>query len=153
HLWVYASEIASVDEGISPGDMVEVRDHRRRFLGRGSFNPASTIRVRILSHESEEPVDRSFWERRIDEAIAYRTRVLPGETTLRMVYGEADGLPGLVVDRYGDYLCLQIGTLGVERARSVLLSILQDRLHPAGIYERSDFTSRAHEGLAASEGI
>lgn len=153
HLWVYASEIASIDEGISPGDMVEVRDHRRRFLGRGSFNPASTIRVRILSHESEEPLDRSFWERRIDEAIAYRARVLPGETTLRMVYGEGDGLPGLVVDRYGDYLCLQIGTLGVERARSVLLSILQARLHPAGIYERSDLTSRAHEGLAASEGI
>ena len=153
HLWVYASEIATLDDGISPGDIVEVRDHRRRFLGRGSYSPASAIRVRILSRIPDEPLERGFWERRIDEAIAYRSRVFPGETTLRVIYGEGDGLPGLVVDRYGDYLCLQVGTLGMERARPALLSVLQDRIHPSGIYERSDLTSRSHEGLPASEGV
>jgi len=153
HLWAYKSEIASVDDGVAPGDLVEVRDHRRRFLGRGTYNPASTITIRILTREAEEPVDRSFFERRIDEALAYRARVLPGEETLRLVYSEGDGLPGLVVDRYGSYLCLQIGTLGMERLRGLLLAVLRDRVDPAGIYERSDLSSRAHEGLPPTEGV
>ena len=153
HLWVYAGEIASVDEGASPGDLVEVRDHRRRFLGRGTYNPASTITVRLLSREPEEAVDRAFLDRRIAEALSYRARVFPGETTLRVIHGEGDRLPGLVVDRYGAHLCLQIGTLGMERLRPLLLEILQERLHPAGIYERSDLSSRAHEGLPPAEGV
>ena len=153
HLWVYASEIAAVDEGASPGDLVEVRDHRRRFLGRGTYNPASTITVRILTRDADEAVDRAFLERRLDQALSYRALVLPGETTLRLVYSEGDQLPGLVVDRYGDYLCLQIGTLGMERFRPLLLDILRERLTPAGVYERSDLASRAHEGLPPAEGV
>jgi 23S rRNA (cytosine1962-C5)-methyltransferase len=153
HLWVYSGEIASVDEGATPGDLVEVRDFRRRFLGRGTYNPSSTITVRLLTREPDESVDRSFFERRIDEALAYRSRIFPGESTLRLVFSEGDGLPGLVVDRYESWLCLQIGTLGMERFRSLLVAILRDRLNPKGIYERSDLTSRAHEGLPASEGI
>jgi 23S rRNA (cytosine1962-C5)-methyltransferase len=153
HLWVYSGEIASVDDGAAPGDVVEVRDHRRRFLGRGTYNPASTITVRILTREPEEAVDRSFFERRLDEALAYRAAVLPGETTLRLVYSEGDGLPGLVVDRYGGYLCVQFGTLGMERFRPLLVAALRERLNPGGIYERSDLSSRAHEGLPPAEGI
>lgn len=153
HLWVYAGEIASVDEGAAPGDLVEVRDHRRRFLGRGTYNPASNITVRLLTREPDEIVDRAFLERRVENALSYRDRVFPGETTLRLIYSEGDLLPGLVVDRYGAYLCLQIGTLGMERFRPVILAILRDRLDPAGIYERSDLTSRAHEGLPPAEGV
>ncbi|HEV8335122.1 MAG TPA: class I SAM-dependent rRNA methyltransferase [Candidatus Polarisedimenticolia bacterium] len=152
HLWVYASEIASVDEGAAPGEVVDVRDHRRRFLGRGTYNPASTITVRLLTREPEEGIDRAFFERRIDEALAYRERVFPGETALRLIYGEADLLPGLVVDRYGAYLCVQIGTLGMDRHRALLLTVLRDRLNPAGIYERGDLSSRAHEGLPPAGG-
>lgn len=153
HLWIYGSEIASVDEGVSPGDLVEVRDHRRRFLARGTYNPASAITVRILTRDPDEAVDRAFFERRIDEALSYRKRVLPDERTLRVVYSEGDGLPGVVVDRYGSHLCVQIGTLGMERFRSLLLSILHQRLDPAGIYERSDLSSRAREGLPPAEGV
>jgi 23S rRNA (cytosine1962-C5)-methyltransferase len=153
HLWVYSGEIASVDEGTQPGDLVEVRDFRRRFLGRGTYNPASAIAVRVLTREADEPVDRSFFERRVDEALAYRARLFPGESALRLIFSEGDGLPGLVVDRYGSCLCLQIGTLGMERFRPLLLAILRDRLSPEGIYERSDLASRAHEGLPPGEGV
>jgi 23S rRNA (cytosine1962-C5)-methyltransferase len=153
HLWVYSAEIASVDEGIEPGDLVDVRDHRRRFLGRGPYNPASAIAVRLLTRDPGESIDRAFFERRIDEALSYRERVLPGEETLRLVFSEGDSLPGLVVDRYGGYLCIQIGTLGMERHRALILEILRDRLGPAGIYERSDLSSRAHEGLPPREGV
>jgi 23S rRNA (cytosine1962-C5)-methyltransferase len=153
HLWIYASEIASVDEGAAPGEIVEVRDFRRRLLGRGTYNPASTITVRLLTRLADESIDRGFFERRLEEALAYRERVFPGETNLRLVSSEGDFLPGLVVDRYGDHLCLQIGTLGMDRLRPLILSVLQDRLQPLGIYERSDISSRAHEGLAAAEGV
>jgi 23S rRNA (cytosine1962-C5)-methyltransferase len=153
HLWIYASDIASVDEGAAAGAIVEVRDFRRRLLGRGTYNPASTIAVRLLTHLSDESIDRGFFERRLDDALAYRARVLPGETTLRLIYSEGDGLPGLVVDRYGSHLCVQIGTLGMDQLRPLILSVLQDRLQPQGIYERSDLSSRAHEGLPVTEGI
>ena len=153
HLWIYASDIASVDEGAAPGEIVEVRDFRRRLLGRGTYNPASTITVRLLTRQSDESIDRGFFERRLEEALAYRARVFPGETTLRLVYSEGDYLPGLVVDRYQDHLCVQIGTLGMDRLRPLILSVLQDRLQPLGIYERSDLSSRAHEGLPAAEGV
>ena len=153
HLWVYASEIASVDEGAAPGDVVEVRDFRRRLLGRGTYNPASTLAVRIFTRHADEAVDRGLFERRIEEALAYRSRLFPAETTLRLIFSEGDHLPGLVVDRYGDFLCLQFGTLGMERFRSEVLAVLKERLDPAGIYERSDLSSRVREGLPPAEGI
>jgi 23S rRNA (cytosine1962-C5)-methyltransferase len=153
HLWVYRGEIASVDEGVAAGDMVEVRDFRRRLLGRGSYNPASTLSVRLFTREPQEAVDRILLEKRIAEALAFRDRIFPGETTLRLVFSEGDFLPGLVVDRYGDYLCVQLGTLGMERFRPALLEILDQQIHPRGIYERSDLSSRSHEGLSPAEGI
>jgi 23S rRNA (cytosine1962-C5)-methyltransferase len=153
HLWVYASDIASVDEGAGAGEVVEIRDFRRRLLGRGTYNPASTIAVRLLTRQADEIIDRQFFQRRLEEALTYRARVLPGETTLRLVYSEGDFLPGLVVDRYGSHLCVQFGTLGMERMRPLILSVLQDRLQPVGIFERSDLSSRAHEGLPPAEGV
>jgi 23S rRNA (cytosine1962-C5)-methyltransferase len=152
HLWIYASEIASVDEGALAGEVVEVRDFRRRLLGRGTYNPASTITVRLLTRDADEAIDRAFFQRRLEEALAYRALVLPGETTLRILFSEGDYLPGLVVDRYGSHLCVQFGTLGMERFRPTLLAVLQERLEPLGIYERSDLTSRAHEGLPPAQG-
>jgi 23S rRNA (cytosine1962-C5)-methyltransferase len=152
HLWAYASEIASVDDGVGAGDVVEVRDFRRRLLGRATYNPASTLALRVLTRHADEPVDRAFFAARLEDALAYRARVLPGETTLRLIFSEGDRLPGLVVDRYDRYLCVQFGTLGMERWRETILEVLAERLAPAGIYERSDLSSRAHEGLAPAEG-
>ena len=153
HLWAYRSDIVSVDEGISPGDVVEVRDFRRRLLGRGTFNPVSTLAVRLLTRHAEEIIDRKFFEARLEDALAYRSRLFPGETTLRLVFSEGDFLPGLVVDRYGGYLCVQFGTLGMDRLRPLVLEVLRERLEPAGIYERSDLSSRAHEGLPSTQGV
>ena len=153
HLWIYASDIASVDEGVSAGDIVEVRDFRRRFLGRGSYNPASTLAVRIFTREPEEAIDRAFFQRRLEAALAYRARIFPAETTLRLVYSESDLLPGLIVDRYESWLCVQIGTLGMDRMRPLIVDALSSRLEPAAIYERSDLSSRTHEGLSPVEGV
>lgn len=152
HLWVYAGEIRSVDDGIEPGEVVEVRDYRRRFLGRGPYNPASLIRVRLLTLLPEEEIDLPFFQRRIREALAYREQVFPGEETLRLVSSEGDKLPGLVVDRYGPYLCLQVGTLGMEKLRPLFVEALQNCLRPSGIYERSDLSIRSYEGLEARQG-
>ncbi|HEU5182040.1 MAG TPA: class I SAM-dependent rRNA methyltransferase [Candidatus Polarisedimenticolia bacterium] len=153
HLWAYASEIASVDEGVAAGDVVEVRDFRRRLLGRATYNPASTLALRVLTRHAEEKVDRAFFAARLEDALAYREQVFPGETTLRLIFSEGDRLPGLVVDRYDRYLCVQFGTLGMERWRETILEVLSERLAPAGIYERSDLSSRTHEGLSPTAGV
>ncbi len=152
HLWAYASEIVSVDEGVAAGDVVEVRDFRRRLLGRATYNPASTLALRVLTRQADEKVDRAFFAARLEDALAYRERVFPGETTLRLIFSEGDRLPGLVVDRYDRYLCVQLGTLGMERWRDTILEVLSEKLAPDGIYERSDLSSRTHEGLPPAAG-
>src|SRR3989338_2013500 len=109
HPWIYRSEIARVESEGEPGAIAEVRDRRGRFLGQAIVNLKSEIAGRLLSR-SEEPIDASFFERRISEAVARCGRSVKGPDACRLVFGEADHLPGLIVDRYSDLLVIQILT-------------------------------------------
>jgi len=153
HLWIYAGEIESVEDGASPGDTVEVTDHRGRFLGRGYYNPASSIAVRILTRDRKEAIDAALIRRRIAQAVAYRRHFFAAGESCRLVFSEGDLLPGLTVDRYGPVLAVQISTLGMDRMREDIVAALQDAVHPRGIYERSDLPTRQREGLEPRTGL
>jgi len=153
HLWIYGGEIDRVDEGLDPGAAVDVVDHRGRFLGRGYYNPASSIAVRIMTRRRDEDLDGALLRRRIAQAIAYRRQFYAAGESCRLVFSEGDWLPGLTVDRYGPCLAVQISTLGIDRLRDDLVTGLQDAAHPRGIFERSDLGVRAREGLPPRTGL
>ena len=113
HPWIYASEIERVDGEFQNGDIVDVADFRGKFIGRGFYNPQSQISLRILTR-NDEPCDRDFFARRIQEAWDYR-KLLCDPMSCRLIYSESDFLPGLVVDKYGDVLVMQSLSLGIER--------------------------------------
>ncbi len=146
HPWIYRSEIARVEHEGEPGAIARVHDSRGRFLGQAMVNLKSQIAGRVLSRE-EAPIDAAFFERRIREALARCGRSVRGPDGCRLIYGEADHLPGLIADRYGDLLVVQYLTAGMERVREILLAALRERVHPRAIYERNDASSRKLEGL------
>ena len=147
HLWVYAGEIERVLGDPEPGSAVQVVDSRGEFLAGGYYNPASTIAVRVVTRDPDEAFGPALLKRRIREAIDYRASLGLGGEAERLVSSDGDQIPGLTVDRYGDQLVVQIGTLGLDRFRSDITSILVEALHPRGIFERSDMPARSHEGL------
>jgi 23S rRNA (cytosine1962-C5)-methyltransferase len=153
HLWIYAGEIDRVEGDPEPGGTVEVADARGRFLGRGYYNPRSTIAARVMTRRRDEPLDGGLLRRRIARAVAWRRQHYDAGDVCRLVYSEGDWLPGLTVDRYGSWLTMQIGTLGMERLRGEIVEALKDAVHPRGIYERSDLPVRSHEGLAPAIGV
>jgi 23S rRNA (cytosine1962-C5)-methyltransferase len=112
HPWVFSGAIAMVDGSPAPGDVVEVRDARDGWLARGYYNPRSQIVVRLLTWVQDEPVDDAFWRRRLGEASARRAALAsdPRTSAYRLIYAESDRLPGLVVDRYDDWLVVQFLT-------------------------------------------
>ncbi len=156
HPWIFATQILKMEGDPAPGDVVQVLDARRRPLGQGYVNPHSMIRVRLLTWNMDERVDRNFMMRRIERAWHFRERMgLNG--SCRVVFGEADGLPGLVVDRFLDekglsVLAVQFLTLGMERWREVVLDALHQTLSPDGIYIRNDVPVREKEGLELHKG-
>lgn len=151
HLWVYQSEIGIIGIGVKSGDVVEVVDNRGRFLGMGYYNHASQIAVRLLSKEREE-INSDFFRKRIGQAVAYRRRVTDGASSYRLIFGEGDLLPGLVVDRFEDYLVVQFLTMGMEVNRETIINLLIEQCHPAGIIERSDLSVRHLEELPERSG-
>jgi 23S rRNA (cytosine1962-C5)-methyltransferase len=152
YLWIFEGEIAAVEGHPGPGDLVDVVTERGRFLGRGDFSPASKIRVRLLTR-AEEPVDPAFFERRLRAAIALRRRVVSEATAYRLVFGEGDLLPGLVVDRYADLLVMQALTVGVDRRQEMLADALLGLTGARAVYLRNDAKSRALDGLALGQGF
>jgi 23S rRNA (cytosine1962-C5)-methyltransferase len=137
------------------GDVVEVHDVGNNWLARGLWNSQSQIRVRLLTWNPDQAIDRVFWRRRLERAIAGRTALAqdPETTAYRLVHAESDGLPGLVVDRYGDFLVVQFLILGMDRRREMLVELLREMLAPRGIYERSDVEVRDKEGLEQRTGL
>lgn len=153
HPWVFSNEIAGAVRDLPEGGTVDVLDHRGAFLGRGHANPSSLIAVRLLSRRKREDIDHpAFLAHRIREAIAYRQTVQPGRRSLRLVHGEADGLPGLHVDRYGDVLAVNLTTAGMEARRDVLRGALREVLEPGAAVLRCDGIEREREGLDPEHG-
>jgi 23S rRNA (cytosine1962-C5)-methyltransferase len=153
HPWIFAGEIAKTEGEPEPGQLVEVRDHRGQLLATGYWNPASQITVRIVAYGPLEKLDTEFFRKRFERASTHRTRFLGEGASCRLVYGEADFLPGLVVDRFNDTLVVQVLTLGMESAKEAWLPALIEVFSPKGIYERSDVGVRTLEGLEERTGV
>ena len=151
HPWIFRSDIARVEGDFTPGDMVEVRSSRGRFLCKAFYNPQSQIALRIMTLK-DEPVDRAFIFRRVKEAVDYR-RTFADLRSCRMVFAESDRLPALIVDSFGDVLVLQCLALGMERFKQDVVDALVEELHPMGIWERNDVPVRRLEGLEMTTGL
>jgi len=147
HPWVFSNEIARIEGEREPGVAAELFDAGGGFLGSGYYNPRSLIAFRLLSRQREDIDCVAFYEQRLQAALAHRQAVYPNLRSFRAVYGESDFLPGLVVDRYGDYLSLQILSAGMERRRELLLEALHRVFAPQGIIARNDVAVRGLEGL------
>lgn len=150
--WVYANEIAGIDGDFAPGDLVAVHSHTGQYLATGYINPQSQIAVRIVSYSPLPEMDRAFFAERLRRCVEHRSRFVGDANGYRLVYGEADFLPGLVVDRFADVLVVQILSLGMERRKGVIVETLAELLRPQGIYERSDVPVRELEGLEQTKG-
>jgi 23S rRNA (cytosine1962-C5)-methyltransferase len=150
HPWVFEGSIAS--GRADPGETVRVESSDGQFLAWGAYSPSSMIRVRAWSFDEAERIDRAFFERRIARALALRTRLPVQSDGVRLVHGEADGLPGLVVDRYADVLSVQFLSAGSERWKDVIADALMAATGARGLYERSDVGVRGLEGLAPRTG-
>ena len=152
HPWIYHGEILRLTAQPADGELVQVKDHRQRFLGVGFFNSKSKINVRVLSPERVE-VNETFFEERIRAALAVRQKHLPDATSFRVVNAESDFLSGLIVDKYEDVLVVQISSLGMDQRKAQIVAALQKIFSPRAILERSDMASRKFEGLAEANGI
>jgi len=150
-LWIFDNEIDWYDDVCTDGGIVDVLDSREQFVARGCFNSKSKIVVRVLTRNREETIDRDFFFRRISAAWQSR-KALGFSDSCRVVFGESDGLPGLTVDKFSDYLSFQIVSLGMESYRAEILSVLIELFSPKGIMERNDLPVREKEGLRQQKG-
>ncbi|HEU4529591.1 MAG TPA: class I SAM-dependent rRNA methyltransferase [Steroidobacteraceae bacterium] len=151
HLWVFSNEVDTAATPLTrfePGDPVQVHSDRARFLGYGYVNPRSLIAARIVSRSAEQPLDQALLVQRVQVAHSLRRRLFE-QPNYRLVYGESDGLPGLVVDRYDQTLVAQIGTAGMERLKPQIAQALEKVMHPRGLLWRNDSSSRELEGLTS----
>ncbi|MBR6702395.1 MAG: hypothetical protein IKI78_04580, partial [Clostridia bacterium] len=158
HPWVYDTEILSVFGKTGNGCLADVCTQKGAYLGTGLVSEKSKIRVRVLSSNANETFAASFWERRLRYAIDYRRTVMgPDFSCCRLVFGEADGLPGLTVDRFSDILVTQVLSFGIEKRKEMIYSLLVGILAEygekvGGIYERNDVAIRDNEGLEQYKG-
>jgi 23S rRNA (cytosine1962-C5)-methyltransferase len=150
HVWVYASDVDR-PENARPGDTVTVVDPRGLPLGTAHFSAASQIALRLFSSQVE-PLDAAFYRRRLAAAIAHRRKAVSGSDACRLVFSEADQLPGLIVDQYAGTLVLQTLTQGMDRAQPLIVELLEELLRPAGIWERNDAPVRTKEQLPYRSG-
>jgi len=152
HPWIYQGSILRLTAPVADGEIVQVKDHRQRFLGIGFYNSKSRINVRVIAKE-RVPVDQAFFENRIRDSLEIRKKHLPQASSFRVVNSEGDFLSGLIVDKYEDVLVVQISALGMDKRKDSIIAALQKILTPRAIVERSDMPSRNFEGLAESTGV
>ena len=152
HLWVYRTQVEGWPQSVEAGDLGDIENSRGHFVGRAYLNPRSMIFARVLARERAS-VDVGFFLSRLNEARAWREQLLGSErlslsdSACRIVHSEGDALPGLIVDRYGDALVVQILTAGMERRRELILEALDKIFHPRLIVLRNDSPMREREGL------
>jgi 23S rRNA (cytosine1962-C5)-methyltransferase len=152
HPWVFGNEIDRIDDGLADGDIADVMTHEGEFVGRGYVNTQSAIVVRLLTRDRGEAVDAAFFHRRIARAWDYRRRLGYVENC-RVVFGEADDLPQLIIDKFNDHLVVQTLALGIDRWKPAIVDALRDIFQPRGIYERNDVPVRELEGLPQQKGF
>ncbi|MEI8033583.1 MAG: class I SAM-dependent rRNA methyltransferase [Chlorobiaceae bacterium] len=154
HLWVFSNELESVPRDIAAGETVKLFTHDKKFMGVGFFNPNSLISFRLLSRQDEE-IDRDFFMKRFFEALTLRDKIYSPEETnaYRLVHGESDGLPGLIVDRFNDGIVLQAFSAGMDRHIPLISEVLAEMLHPQAIVVRNESLLRELEGLTLHKSI
>ena len=150
--WIYIDEINEYDGDYENGDIVEVYNHKNYFIGKGYINDRSKITIRIMTHDKNEEIDRDFFKKRFKMAWDYRKTVID-TSSCRFIFGEADLLPGLTIDKYEDYYVIQISTLGMDKYRDIIVDLLVNEYGAKGVYERSDIATREIEGLEQTKGF
>ena len=160
HPWVFEGEVLKESEKPENGSLVDVVSEKGKYIGTGFYNDHSKIRVRLLSYNANDRFDEAFFERRVRYAVDYRKTVMPGAdfACCRLIFGEADGFPGLTVDRFDDVLVAQVLSLGMERHKNQIFSLLLRVLREMGervkgVYERNDVKIRELEGMSEKKGI
>lgn len=156
HPWVFAGAIASISGAPEPGDEVALHTHEGQFIAWGLFNPHSQIRVRLYSWNEQHRIDREFWADKLDEAFRLRLlmfRDADEETACRLVFSEADGLSGLIVDQFGEWLLVQVTSLAVSKRLDLLVELLQEKLNPRGIFLRTERGMTDQEQLDLQDGL
>jgi len=153
HPWVFAGAIAAVTGEPADGAEVDLHSSAGNFVARGLFNSQSKIRVRLYSWQPDVPLDRAFFQQRLESAWRFRRDVLKLETACRVVFSESDGLSGMVVDRFGDWLVLQFTSLALAQRRDMIADVVTDIFQPKGIYVRTEKGIGKLEGLVLHDGL
>lgn len=152
HPWIFGNEIERIEGEPAGGEIVDVFFHNRKFAGRGYINPKSQIAVRLLTWDKSEQINHEFFFRRIRDAWQYRIKI-GFKNSFRLVFGEADFLPALVIDKFEGYFVLQTLSLGMDKWKETIVAVLNDLFRPLGIYERNDVPVRELEGLTQVKGF
>lgn len=152
HPWIFANEVNIVEGDTEAGATVEVYTHDKKFVGKGYINPQSQILVRLMTRDSREAIDEAFIFRRIREAWDYRQKLGYVENC-RLVFGEADLMPALIIDKFNDYFVIQTLSLGMDRWKAAIVQALEQLFQPRGIYERNDVPVRELEGMVQQKGF
>ncbi|MBS1775293.1 MAG: class I SAM-dependent rRNA methyltransferase [Bacteroidetes bacterium] len=152
HPWVFSNELGDHEGSFEAGDIVEVYSYNGSFVGKGYINPASQIRIRLVSRQKDEAIDDQFFYDRISAAWEYRKQIGYVENC-RLIFGEADELPALIIDKFNDYFVIQTLALGIDKWKSAIVSALKKIFQPKGIYERNDVPVRELEGLPQQKGF
>src|ERR1051326_578120 len=152
HLWAFSNEIEKIEGEPQAGDIAQLRNYARKFLGSGFYNPQSLIAFRLLTR-TEEELSFDFFRKRIETALLLRRKLFSNSETFRLVHGEGDYLPGLVIDKYTDLISVQTFSAGMDRRQTLICDVLESLLHPAGIVERNESAIRSLEGLEQRKGI
>ena len=150
--WIYIDEINEYDGDYENGDIVEVYNHKNFFLGKGYINDRSKITIRIMTRDKDEEINKDFFRKRFAAAWEYRKTVID-TSSCRFIFGEADLLPGLTIDKFEDYYVIQISTLGMDKYRDIIVDLLVNEYNAKGVYERSDLATREIEGLEQRKGF
>ncbi|MDI3298481.1 MAG: class I SAM-dependent rRNA methyltransferase [Bacillota bacterium] len=151
--WIYRDEVVEAEPGARPGEVVRIRSQRGGELGCGFYNPRSRLAVRLLDRDPLARIDAGWFRRRLEEAWLYRRRWLPDADACRLVFAEADGIPGLIVDRYGAVVVVGFLAAGLEPFREAILDQLEAMLEPVAVVERDEAGIRRHEGLEPRSGL
>jgi 23S rRNA (cytosine1962-C5)-methyltransferase len=152
HPWIFGNELGDSEGTAEPGDIVEVYSYSGSFVGKGYINPASQIRIRLLTRIKNEEIDDLFFYNRILEAWKYRQQIGYVENC-RLIFGEADQIPALIIDKFNDYFVIQTLALGTEKWKNAIVNSLQKIFSPKGIYERNDVPVRELEGMPQQKGF